>query len=66
MSWKAMGSDAKPAGTRSEQGLGSVSFKERKELSKGDAAHFPALALWKGQVSMILLANSHVHSGKCT
>lgn len=59
-----MGGDAKPAGTRSEQGLGRVSFKEGKGVSRGDAACFPAIVVWMGQVSMILLDNCHVHNGK--
>lgn len=58
-----MGGDAKPVGTCSDQGLGRISFKEGKEVSRGDAACFPHVL---GQVSMVLLDNCHVHSGKST
>lgn len=64
--WKATGGDAKPAGTHWERGLGRVSFREGKGMSRGDAACFPAVAFRMGQVSTILLDNCHVHNGKCT
>lgn len=53
-----------PAGTRPEQGLGRVSFKEGKGVSRGDAACFSAVTVWMGWVSMILLDNCRVHNGK--
>lgn len=64
--WKATGGDAKPAGTHWEQGLGRASFREGKGMSRGDAACFPAVTFWMGQVSTILLDNCHVHNGKRT